>query len=75
MTNIKKINLITRPGLNILAPVQCNQCRHLFARPGKELICSIWAFPEWKWRDQAGCPNYELRVEPSQESGVYTVKS
>lgn len=59
MTREEFVNVLTKPGLNILAPSSCGRCSHLTARR----TCSIWAFPETKWRSGRECPQFTTNSE------------
>lgn len=64
----KSINVLTRPGMNIMAAVQCTasgqaRCRNLSERN----CCRIWAFPEAKWSGESGCPDYQPELEESAD--------
>ena len=60
MTREEFVAVLTKPGLNILAPSCCRQCCHLTARR----TCAIWAFPVTKWRSGQQCPQFSSGPEP-----------
>jgi hypothetical protein len=55
LNQVKSIKILARSGLNLRTPIQCNNCCNITERK----FCKIWAFPETKWNETIGCPDYQ----------------